>query len=323
MFPPTHNPRRDPICVAAVDIGGTKIGIALASADGVTLGHTRLETRANEGAASALRRIALAIDELQAALPNRPELVALAAVCPGVIQPERILLAPNLPGWEQTALARELRDATGIRSVAVTNDVRAGALAEARFGALRGSRSGIYLSLGTGLAAALVLDGVVAEGAHHAAGEIAYSRTSGLLSGVSALSSRDLEIAAGGKALAERASSVLGTQITAEQLFTRTDPVAVHLVHQALGAIGTALINLAVFVNPDRVVIGGGLTTSAQLIVPVLQAYVNTGVPFPPEIVLGEFNQGASLRGAVALALESVGDDAMRAKPDLNSAASR
>ncbi|MGH7749196.1 MAG: ROK family protein [Candidatus Dormibacteria bacterium] len=85
------------------------------------------------------------------------------------MQPDRILLAPNLPGWEEIDLAARLRSATGITVGAVTNDVRAGALADARLGALRGCRCGLYVNLGTAIAAALVMDDRVAEGAHHAA----------------------------------------------------------------------------------------------------------------------------------------------------------
>ncbi len=292
--------------VGAVDIGGTKIELALAAADGEVLGETRLATRAQEGAEQALERVARAIEALRRQHAGDREITALGVVCPGIVQPDRILLAPNLPGWEETALAARLRSATGVAAVAVTNDVRAGALAEARLGALRGCRCGLYVNLGTGIAAALVVEGRVAEGAHQAAGEIAYIRPSGALGAWTATDHPHLESAVGGNALARRAANVLGAPVSAEKLFSRTDPVSAHLVHQALAALGTALVNLAVFVDPDRVAIGGGLTASADLVLPVLEAYLRTGVPFPPEVVLGHFDQSASLHGAIALALDVV-----------------
>jgi glucokinase len=188
--------------------------------------------------------------------------------------------------------------------VALTNDVRAGALAEARSGALRGSRAGLYVNVGTGLAAALVVDGQVTEGAHQAAGEIGYSQPLGALGAWPAAAHAHLEAAVSGVGLATRAANVLGEPVDAVDLFRRTDPVARHVVHQSLGALGTALVNLAVFVDPDRVVVGGGLTGSADVILPVLDAYLRTGVPFPPDVVLGAFTTGASLHGAVHLAVD-------------------
>jgi len=268
--------------VGAVDIGGTKIELALAAADGEVLGETRLATRAQEGAEQALERVARAIEALRRQHAGDREITALGVVCPGIVQPDRILLAPNLPGWEETALAARLRSATGVAAVAVTNDVRAGALAEARLGALRGCRCGLYVNLGT------------------------YIRPSGALGAWTATDHPHLESAVGGNALARRAANVLGAPVSAEKLFSRTDPVSAHLVHQALAALGTALVNLAVFVDPDRVAIGGGLTASADLVLPVLEAYLRTGVPFPPEVVLGHFDQSASLHGAIALALDVV-----------------
>jgi len=293
--------------VAAVDIGGTKIEVAVATADGAIVGRTRLETRAEQGAAAALTRVAHALEVLRTEDGGAGAIASLAAVSPGVVQPERIMLAPNLPGWENTDLAALLRSATGVESIAVTNDVRAGALAEIRWGALVGCKCGLYVNLGTGIAAALVLDGGVTEGAHQASGEIAYIRPPGALGAWSGTEYPHLESAVGGRALGQRATNVLGESVSTQELFGRTDPVSVHLVHQALGALGTALVNLAVFADPERVVLGGGLTASADLVSPVLDAYLRTGVPFPPELMVGHFAHGASLYGAVALALDLLG----------------
>ena len=292
--------------VAAVDIGGTKIDVALAAGDGALLGRRRLETRAPEGAAAAAERVAAAVEDLARRHAGGAPVSGAGVVCPGVIQADRILLAPNLPGWEDVDLAGCLRQALGVASVAVTNDVRAGALAEARAGALRGCRAGLYVNLGTGLAAALVIDGRVADGAHSAAGEIGYVQPLGALGAWPAGSHAHLEAAVSGAGLASRAANVLGEAVDPAQLFGRTDPVSVHVVHQALGALGTALVNLAVFVDPDRVVLGGGLTASAGVVVPVLEAYLRSGVPFPPEVVLGSFPSGASLHGAAVLALDTL-----------------
>ncbi|MCU1615511.1 MAG: hypothetical protein JWO98_3051 [Frankiales bacterium] len=293
--------------VAAVDIGGTKIDVALADGNGTLLGRQRLETRAADGVAAAVERIAAAAVDLRLRHAPHIHMSAAGVVCPGVVQHDRLLLAPNLPGWEDVDLAGCVREALGVASVALTNDVRAGALAEARSGGLRGCRSGLYLNVGTGLAAALVIDGRVADGAHAAAGEIGYVQPAGAFGAWPPGSHAHLEAAVSGAALAHRAANVLGEDVDPAELFGRDDPVSVHVVHQALGALGTALVNLAVFVDPERVVLGGGLTASADVVLPVLEAYLRAGVPFPPEVRLGAFPHGASLHGAALLALDALG----------------
>ena len=290
--------------VAGIDIGGTKIDVALAGPDGAIVARRRLPTAATDGATAAVHRVAAAAAEMRDEHAAGAELDAVGLVCPGVVREDRVLLAPNLPGWDDTDLVAAFREALGGTRLSAANDVRAGALAEARMGALRGSPAGVYVNVGTGLAAALVVDGTVVEGAHQAAGEIGFTRPAGSLGAWSGTEHAHLEEAVSGAALATRAGNVLGEEIDAAELFRRTDPVARHLVHGALGALGTALVNLAVFVDPDRIVLGGGLAASADVVVPVLQAHLRTGVPFPPDVVLGAFPAGASLQGAVVLAVD-------------------
>lgn len=292
--------------VAAVDIGGTKIDVALARADGEVLATRRLDTHAADGVVAAADRIAATTDELMAARPAGARLAAVGVVCPGVVQGDRLLLAPNLPGWEDADLAGCLRKAVGVEPVLLTNDVHAGALAEARDGALRECRVGLYVNLGTGLAAALVVDGRIVDGAHSAAGEIGYVQPAGAFGAWPPGSHAHLEEAVSGAGLARRAANVLGEDVDPAQLFDRTDPVSVHVVHQALAALGTALVNLAVFTDPDVVVLGGGLTGAADVVLPVVEAYLRAGVPFPPEVRLGAFPGGAPLHGAVVLALDAL-----------------
>ncbi|MFD0331411.1 ROK family protein [Streptacidiphilus monticola] len=204
-----------------------------------------------------------------------------AAVAPGVIRPDRILLTPNLPGWEGLALADRLAGEFGVPAVAVANDVRAGALAEARLGALRGADLGLYVSLGTGIAAALVVGGQVLAGAHQAAGEIGYMDPGGAPAGAVAAGRAPLEEAVAGKGLGERASALLGEEVTADQLFGRTDTAARELVAAALELLAAALGNLCVFADPERIVLGGGMMAAAGTVVPALTRSLAARVPFP------------------------------------------
>ena len=289
--------------VIGIDIGGTKTAIALAGLDGSVIQQTRIDTRPQAGPEQTLRRITEAVTELTAGGADRP--VAVGAVCPGAIQPDGIRLAPNLPGWHDVALAAELVERLGISPVSVMNDVQAGALAEVRFGALRNSNPGIYVNIGTGLAAALVIDGQVVLGAHGAAGEIGYQRDRGQLGKRAFGDHADLEDLIGGRALGRRAEATMGMPMDAAELFGLGDAVARHLIHQGLGALGSTLATLAAFTDPQLIVIGGGLMASVEEILPVITALVNESVPFPPTVAPARFLTDASLFGAIALAADA------------------
>jgi glucokinase len=301
--------------VIGIDIGGTNIDVALADASGAIRQRTRMATQADRGPQQALERIARLVDELSrwsTAIDGVP-VVAHAAVCPGVVQAECILMAPNLPGWETLALARRLSRDLHVTRVAVWNDVRAGALAELRYGALRGVDPALYVSLGTGIAAALVVDGRVLAGFHHAAGEIAYLVPVGAppehLGDHVGDTDATLEDFVGGKALGERASALLGGRVSASELFARTDSAARDLVGHSMDVLATAIANIAVLVDPERVVVGGGMMASADVILPVLADRLKRVVPFAPEVVAAHFTEDASLHGAIALALDTATAD--------------
>ena len=160
-----------PGCVLAVDFGGTKVDVAVAGPDGRVLATERLATDAARGAGQVVDR---ALDAAHALLADRP-LLAAAAASPGIVLDDRILLAPNVPGWTELALAERLRDGLGIQAVVTATDVKAATLAELRWGALQGADPGVFLNLGTGLAAGIAIGGQVLAGAHGAAGEIGYA----------------------------------------------------------------------------------------------------------------------------------------------------
>ncbi|MCU1642057.1 MAG: hypothetical protein JWN03_2332 [Nocardia sp.] len=291
--------------VIGVDFGGTKTAIALADAHGAVLERVRLDTRTDLGPDHILARTAESVRRLEQAAREGLGLpvTGWAAVCPGVIRADGIQLTPNLPGWEKLALSARLAAEFGVAEVRVANDVRAAALAEVRFGALRGIDTGIYVSLGTGIAAALIVGGQVVPGAHQAAGEIGYMNPGFARVGAVAAGRAPLEEYIAGRGLAQRASAALGSEITSEQLFRRTDPEARKLVRHMLETLATALGNLAALVDPARIVIGGGMMAAADVILPPLTDLVASATAFPPEIRAAHFLADASLHGAVTLAL--------------------
>lgn len=302
----SSGPAQSRSSVLGVDIGGTKIDVALATTAGRILDRVQVATDAEAGPSQALDRLGKLVNQLRRRSDTEFDLTvaAIGAVGPGVIHDEEILLAPNLPGWERVALSREIAAMAGLETATVLNDVKAAALAEARYGALGGADPGLYVNLGTGLAAAVVIAGQVVDGAHGAAGEIGY-----VISGAS-LGAKDpqteLESRVGGKGLGDRWGAVLGRPATAADLMAADGPEAQAVLDQGISALATALVNVCALIDPERIVLGGGLMAAGDRILPPLADYLQRLVPFPPEIRPASFVQDASLYGAIALAVDSV-----------------
>jgi glucokinase len=287
--------------VLGIDFGGTKIAVGLADHAGRLLRQARLSTDAEAGAEQVVARALAAARDL---LGDRKPAGA-GVVSPGIVLPGKILLAPNVPGWERLRLP-DLVAAEFGPAVSVGTDVKAAALAESRWGALAGADPAVFLSLGTGIAAAIVVGGQVLAGANGAAGEIGYNLRGTRDTASFASGSAPLEEAAGGRGLGRRASERFGRPITAAEVFdlARDDAVAKELVSEALDELSVHVANLAIAIDPRRIAVGGGLLGSADVVLPVLRERLAAAVPFPPELVAARFGQDAALHGAIALATD-------------------
>jgi glucokinase len=289
--------------VLALDFGGTKIDVGSARLDGDLIVSERIETNAERGAVQAVER---ALDAARSVAERTDgECLAAGAVTPGIVSDDGVLLAPNVPGWDRLQLPALLTDGLGVPSIAVTNDVNAAALAEARWGELAGCDVGVFVSLGTGVKAGIVIGGKVFEGAHGAAGEIGYSlRDAADVAGF-ASGHAPLEEFVGGRALGERASSLVGRQLSAADVFSHPD-LPPGFLGQWLAELTMHVANLAIALDPQRIAVGGGLMAHADTILPALRERVAATVPFPPDVVAARFIQDGALRGAAALAIDNV-----------------
>jgi glucokinase len=292
--------------VVGIDFGGTKVAIAAVTGDGCVLVQDRIDVRAELGAEQAVERALVAARALMAEAVAVSGLSCLGAgVCsPGIILEDRVLLAPNVPGWQDLALPKLVREGLKLDGVVVCTDVKAAATAETCWGALRGAEPGLYLNLGTGLAAAVVVGGHVLMGAHGAAGEIGYNLVSvaddaGPLQGRAPLEER-----VGGLAIGRRGARY--SPDGAEGVFraAESNPEARAFLDETLGELALHVANAAIMVDPSHVALGGGLMNAAGVILPVVRDALRRAVPFPPEVVPALFTYDAAVRGAAAIAFE-------------------
>jgi glucokinase len=96
---------------------------------------------------------------------------------------------------------------------------------------------------------------------------------------------------------------LLGEQLSAADVFARSDLQARFLIDEALAELATHVANLAILIDPARIAVGGGLMSSGEIILQALAFRLNYAVPFPPALVPAKFLDDASLYGAIALAL--------------------
>ncbi len=294
-----------PPVVLGLDFGGTKIATAVHDLAGNKLAGAVVDSLGELGGQASLDR---GIEAARALLDTAAPDALLAAVGVstfGIPRDDRVDLAPAIGGWESLDLGRQLRTAFAGSHVELATDAKAAAVAEARWGSLVDCDPAVYLNLGTGTAAAIVIAGQVVAGSHGAAGEIGYNLRAPQDVGLTLHQRIILEDMVSGGALARRAASA-GLLTTAEVFqVSEHEPVFAELVSEFVGELGFHLANLAILIDPVRIAVGGGMVRSWPQLRPGLEAALQAGVPFPPELVIAQFPDDAPLLGAVALALDA------------------
>ena len=299
----------------AVDVGGTEIKAALLRANpehGPTvLERARRPTpRGADGTATA-RAVVTAVAELTSEFGERTELAACGVVVPGVVHDGVGIYSANL-GWQHFPFAAALADAID-RPVAFGHDVGAGGLAEQRLGAARGCRDVVVMPIGTGIAAALVMDGALRTGGGYA-GEIGHVDVGhGERCGCGATGC--LEAVASSAAIARRYSARSGRPVSGAAdvvvAVGEGDPVAVGVWDDALDALARGVRVLATLIGPEVVVFGGGLAMAGELLVKPVADRLAALLTFQrmPELRLAELGDEAGSLGAGLLALDLIEGD--------------
>jgi glucokinase len=293
-------------CVLALDIGGTKLAAGVVDEDGCVRCKRVTATRASEGAEQALERaLDLAGAALLEAQSEERHPTALGVSTNGLTREDGVDLAPSVPGWSNLHIPARLRERFAGLPMAIVNDVKAATVAEMEWGALRGITNGVYVNLGTGVAAGIVIEGKLVQGEHGAAGEIGYMVPSTeALAGLRP-DEAPLEELIGGRGIASRAEREFGETVTAAGLLAtvRPDVKADALRAQLLDEIALWIANISIVLDPGRVVLGGGLMSSGGGLSSRVRDALERSVPFPPEVVPAFFGAGSALVGAGAVAL--------------------
>jgi predicted NBD/HSP70 family sugar kinase len=295
--------------VLGIDIGRAWIRVAVADLAGVILARRDAPNDARTAAAVVRATAREARSAVKRAGIAWNRVVHTVVGSPGVFDPAtgRLWHAPNLPDWSKPGLPGELRDAL-TPSTAIDNDANLAAVGERDFGRGREARNFVYVELGTGLGAGIVIDGELHRGARGAAGEIGYIPWPVVDDGGRSERGRleEATSAAGVVAVAKE-RGVHGAR-SAKDVFDAArhgDSKALQAIDVEAERIALLVATISALVDPEFVVLGGGIGRSADLLRPRIEARLRELTPLETRIEESELGADAIVLGAIATALET------------------
>ncbi|NKE56888.1 ROK family protein [Lentzea sp. PSKA42] len=292
--------------VLGVDIGRERIRAAVADLGGSVVARVDERNRSRSAAALVRTVTELASRTVADAGIALADVVVKVIGSPGVIdQRSRVVRhAPNLPGWESAGVLDGLESSLG-PVVLVENDANLAALGEHVYGAAQDVRVFVCATVGTGVGMGIVVDGVLFRGAHGAAGEVGFLPFGKSASDVQRGQFEEAAAAESVVALArERGLSAR----SAREVFTAArsgDAQALEVVRVEAERLAFLVASVSAVIDPELVVLGGGVGSNVDLLLSPLEAALRTMTPLAPRIVAGSLGDGAVLSGALAMGLEA------------------
>jgi len=311
-----------------IDLGGTKILTAVANAEGKMLSRDHSITPAKEGQQAVVKSILESVGRaLNQAHVAAADLAAIGLGAPGLSNPETGILftSPNLPGWKDVPLRDIIEKELGKKAFLI-NDANAAAVGELYFGAGKGARNLIYITVSTGIGGGIIIDGKIYTGATGTAGELGHMVIDDEGPQCNCGNRGCWETLASGTALAREArhrikegaaTSILKyadgniEKINAEAIHEAAqggDKLANELIAQTAYYLGVGLANLINIFNPEVIVIGGGLSNIGDILLePAFKEAERRAFKQAYQAVRfarAELGRNSGVLGAAAFALE-------------------
>lgn len=311
--------------VLAIDIGGTKLAVGVVREDGTQLSRGRTPTDVPNGPDAAVERlIALCRQTVADAGLSLGDIALIGIGCGGPLDPRAgvTLNPPNLPGWEDFPLVKRVQEGLG-RTAHLDNDANAAVLGEHRFGAGRGFAHLVYFTVSTGVGGGVVLDDRLYAGAHGNAAELGHLQVS-YDGWPCACGGRGcLEAFCSGTNIARRAQQTASNRlialaggkerITTEHVLAAVrehDAPAMKVWADTVEVLSAGVASAINAFNPQRVIIGGGVTAAGPLLFEPL-ARLSLARAMKPlaagvDVVPAQLGDQVGVMGAAAVALSKI-----------------
>ena len=255
--------------VIGVDLGGTNLRAGLVDTSGSILFDTKVDTNVEEGPQAIFGRMVSLIKTVQQQVPSGGTVAGVGIGVPGPLDPFAgfVFAMPNIAGFENTPLRQMLTDATGL-DIELGNDANAAAVGEWIFGAGKGLRDLVYITVSTGIGGGVIADGHLVLGHRGSAGEVGHH----IIDWHTRMSWEDTAAGPGfarraAAAMRQHADSALHRLATPDsvhgshiaQAAAAGDALAVRLMDEEGEAIGAGLVNMLHLYSPAKIVLGGGV----------------------------------------------------------------
>jgi glucokinase len=317
--------------IVAIDVGGTKISGGIITEEGVIKNFVKEATR-KEGGYIVVKQVAQIIENLVKNIRGLNSVVGIGLSIPGIVNNDTVIMAPNIKDWENIhlieLLSLELKNEIPI---VLVDDRISATLGEYWLGAARNSRNAVVIIIGTGVGAGIIIDGKPYSGSNEVAGAIGWWLTDheelvketfkGFLeekvAGPAIARKAIIEL----KRQGETASEVLARmcqhkidEITSEMVFDAAkqgDPLSIRIVEEVVEYVGMAVSNVVSVLDPEVVVIGGGvgkaLVNYSKKIEDIVKRFSQPYAAKKVKIAFSELGDRACLLGAAKYVLEKCG----------------
>lgn len=307
--------------VIGIDLGGTKISGAIADLDGKVLAKHTVPTLAIEGEEAVLNRIIEVITKVMSDSNKvSDEIKSIGIGSPGPLDAKKgiIITTPNLP-FNNFSLVQPIKEKFGIDTY-LDNDANVAAIGEYVFGAGRGTKNMVFITVSTGIGGGAIINGNIYRGNTCNALEVGhttlvedgprcncgnYGCAEALASGT-AIGNRAKEAIEGGADTSLKQYK----DVTSYEVFVEAkkgDKVAKEILDKCLNYLGICVANIVSTFDPEKVIIGGGVSKGGDIVFEKVREVVNTrcfkAMADACEIVPAGLGTDAGVIGAVALAL--------------------
>ncbi len=302
--------------ILGVDMGGTKMYGALSDLGGNILDEMNISSHGNSGEDS-YDRLTQLIDTLLASpkLAGR-KVDGIGVGAPGItLHKEGIVTWANTLHWQNFPLKKRLSERYPL-PITVDNDVNLAAMGELWFGAGQNTQNMVMVAIGTGIGAGIIIDGALYRGASEASGEIGNMLPGSEFLGKNFEEFGALESVASGTGIADRARLALKNKRTPEELENLTaedvfeaakqrQQWAWRIIDETVDYLAIAIANLAVAFDPELIILGGGVSRSAEMLVQPILYRIEGTIPTQPKLVVSSLGLRAGVMGAITNVLHN------------------
>jgi len=306
----------DAYVVLGVDMGGSKLFGAISDLGGKVIDEINVGQHGSTGEES-YHRLTSVIDTLLSSSKLEGRRVrGIGVGAPGVtLHTEGIVKWAYSLNWKDFPLKARLAERYNL-PITVDNDVNLAALGELWFGAGQNAHNMILVYIGNGIGAGIIINGALYRGSNEASGEIGNMITDRRFLGKDYQNFGALESVASGTsitcsarfALKSRRDPAALEDIDAEEVFDSArqgQKWALKIIHEAVDDLAIAIANLTVSFDPDLIVLGGGLSGSADMLVEPILRRIEGTIPTIPKLVVSTLGLRATVMGAITNVLHN------------------